>query len=183
MTGNEYKKLIARYIAHTYRDQGVQVYEEVPVGTSIIGKQRRVDVFVKAGDQALAIECKFQDSSGTVDEKIPYALDDLAAMRMPGSIVYAGGGFSEGVLHLLQSSEYAAYCLPDPETLASTKRKNGEPMNSGTWQLDHVIATGFGWWDLLTANKQPIVATFPNTEPSTKPTAERKAAPALSTEN
>ena len=63
-------------------------------------------------NKAFAIECKFQESVGTVDEKIPYALDDLRALPMAGSIAYAGKGFSEGVLHMLRASPHAAYCLP-----------------------------------------------------------------------
>src|SRR5262245_4491864 len=45
----------------------------------------------------------FQDSEGTVDEKIPYALDDLRAPSIAGCIAYAGRGFSKGVLHMLEA--------------------------------------------------------------------------------
>ena len=55
---------------------------------------------VRADNKAFAIECKFQDSEGTVDEKIPYALDDLQALPMAGCIAYAGTGFSEGVRYM-----------------------------------------------------------------------------------
>ena len=158
MTGAQYRKLIGRYIAAAYRDRGVQVYDEVNAGTSIIGKQRRIDLLVlhPTTGRVLGLECKYQDSSGTVDEKIPYALDDLRAMRFAGCIVYAGSGFSEGVLHLLQSSEHAAYCLPDEATLAPVSRKVGSSIDSGTWQLDHVLAMTFDWWDILVAGKKPI---------------------------
>src|SRR5688572_1852550 len=96
MTGADYRRLIARYITGAYGQRGVEVYEEVNVGTSIIGKQRRIDLLMLVGKQALGIECKYQDSLGTVDEKIPYALQDLAAQRFPGAIAYAGTGFSDG---------------------------------------------------------------------------------------
>ena len=46
MTGNEYKHLIGRYLVSAYGDRGIQVYSEVHLGTSIIGKQRRVDLLV-----------------------------------------------------------------------------------------------------------------------------------------
>jgi hypothetical protein len=75
---------------------------------------------------------------------------------MPGVIVYAGSGFSEGVLHLLQSSEHAAYCLPNDETLESEGRRLGLTMNSGTWQLDHILALTFGWWDIIIRDKSPV---------------------------
>lgn len=155
MTGNEYKKLIGRYLVSAYGPRGLSVYEEVHLGTSIIGKQRRIDLFVLGPEgQALCVECKYQDSSGTADEKIPYALNDLAAQRIPGVIVYAGSGFSAGVLHLLQGSEYAAYCLPD-ETLQMTGRGSG-PMSSGTWQLDHIVAQTFKFWDIILGKKKPL---------------------------
>ena len=159
MTGNEYRKRIAAYLVSAYWERGVRVYEEINVGTSIIGKQRRVDLFVlhPESNRALAIECKYQDTSGTADEKIPYTLQDLVALRMPSALVYAGVGFSEGVLHLLQSSELAAYCLPDG-SLRPLSRRTGESIDSGTWQLDHVLAMSFGWWDLLLAGKSPLEA-------------------------
>ncbi len=157
MTGNEYRKRIASYLVSAYWDRGIQVYEEVNVGTSIIGKQRRVDLFVlePTTRQALALECKYQDTAGTADEKIPYTLQDLAALRMPAALAYAGIGFSEGVLHLLQSSELAAYCLPD-DSLRPLSRRGGESIDSGTWQLDHVLAMTFHWWDILVAGKTPL---------------------------
>jgi hypothetical protein len=157
VTGNEYRKLIGRYVTRAYANRGIRVYEEVSLGTSIIGKRRRVDLLVVQtdSDRALALECKYQDSSGTADEKIPYALQDLAAMAVPGVIVYAGQGFSEGVLHLLQSSARAAWCLP-AEELEPKPWRTGEPIDTGTWQLDHVLAMTFGWWDLIVAGKQPL---------------------------
>ena len=155
MTGNEYKKLIGRYIVSAYGNRGLAVYDEVHLGTSIIGKQRRIDLFVLGEcGTALCVECKYQDSCGTADEKIPYALNDLASQRIPGVIVYAGAGFSAGVLHLLQGSEHAAYCLPD-ESLRSSSRGSG-PLSSGTWQLDHIIAQTFKFWDVILGNKRPI---------------------------
>lgn len=172
--GNDYKHRIARYLVTTYGARGVEVYEEVNVGTSIIGKQRRVDLLVVVprsgvasrpvgappasrldGAQALVVECKYQDSSGTADEKIPYALDDLAALRMPGVICYAGSGFSEGVLHLLQSSRLAAYCQPD-DSYAPLPRRSGDAIDSGTWQLDHTLAVTFGFWDILLQGRSPL---------------------------
>jgi hypothetical protein len=156
MTGADYRRLIARYVTGAYGQRGAEVYEEVNVGTSIIGKQRRVDLLMLVGKQALGIECKYQESFGTVDEKIPYALQDLAAQRFPGAIAYAGTGFSEGVLHLLQSSEYAAYCMPDELVLAPQPRRANGGLNTGTWQLDHIFAVTFGWWDIVLGNRAPV---------------------------
>ncbi len=142
MTGNQYRDLIARYIDHVYGAHGLVVYTEVALGKTIIGKDRMIDVFVvrEADQRAIAIECKYQGAQGTVDEKIPYALQDLEALWIPGLLVYAGGGWSRGVLHTLEGSRRAAYCLPD---VADLERRRD------TRELDHVLAAIFGLWNLV----------------------------------
>jgi hypothetical protein len=149
MTGAEYANLIASYVSKRFGSRTLKVYREIKVGKTIIGKNRCIDIFCVSDDtqKAFAIECKFQDSQGTVDEKIPYALDDLQALPMAGCIAYAGQGFSAGVLHMLAASRHAAYCLPLPdqtETTAETK------------ELDHVLAVHFGWWDVLIDKRKPV---------------------------
>ena len=132
MTGNEYRDLIAAYIVANF--VGLDVYTEVSLGKTIIGKDRKVDVFVvRPGDQlALAVECKFQDTQGTTDEKIPYALRDLEAMRVGGCLAYAGGGWSRGILHTLEASPLAAYCLPEPDSQErSPKDPRARPRRRG----------------------------------------------------
>ena len=81
MTGNEYRDLIASYIHHNYGPHGIVVYREVNLGKTIIAKDRQIDVFVvRPSDQrALAIECKYQDTLGSVDESLGARLD--AAVR------------------------------------------------------------------------------------------------------
>lgn len=149
MTGKRYADLIAAYIATVYGERGIQVYREVPIGKSIIGKNRRLDVFIHDvhTNCALAVECKYQQTQGTADEKIPYTLKDIEALWMPGCIAYAGEGFSDGVIHMLRSSATAAYCLPNPEGLQPTPE---------TRELDHIVATVFGWWDVLINQKTPF---------------------------
>lgn len=148
MKGHEYADLIARYLASTYKNRGLMVYRELSLGKSIIGKNRAIDVFALHADTktALALECKYQATPGTVDEKIPYALADLEALWVPGCVVYAGEGFSTGVVHLLRGSKRAAYCLPDTSL---------EP-SSNTRELDHIVASVFGWWDVVLGGKQPV---------------------------
>ena len=142
MTGNQYRDLIASYIDKNYGPHGLVTYLEVQLGKTVIGKDRCIDVFVIRPDdrKAIAIECKYQDSLGTVDEKIPYALQDLEALWVPGCLAYAGKGWSRGVLHTLEGSRLAAYCLPDRDTLG---------MGKPTRELDHMIASVFGLWELV----------------------------------
>jgi hypothetical protein len=149
VTGADYAGLVASYLAKRFGPRGLKVYREIRVGKSIIGKNRCIDVFClrEADSRAFAVECKYQESVGTVDEKIPYALDDLDALPMAGCIAYAGRGFSDGVLHMLNASPRAAFCLPfDGQTHSSTD----------TRELDHLIAAHFGWWDVIVGPKAPV---------------------------
>jgi hypothetical protein len=148
VTGNQYRDLIAAYVHHNYGAHGLVVYVEVALGKTVIGKDRQIDVFVVRPDdrKAIAIECKYQDSLGTVDEKIPYALQDLEALWVPGCLVYAGKGWSRGVLHSLEASRHAAYCLPERATMNRSKH---------TRELDHMLAATFGFWEqVLPASKR-----------------------------
>lgn len=169
MSGAEYANLVAVYVARRFGSRGIKVFREIRVGKSIIGKNRCVDVFClcENSNKAFAIECKFQESEGTVDEKIPYALDDLDAMPMAGCIAYAGRGFSAGVLHMLKASARAAYCLPSPDQAESS---------GDTRELDHLLAMHFGWWDVLVGKKKPIAVTD---QPAARPAAAAEPASPL----
>jgi hypothetical protein len=149
MTGAEYANLVAGYVSKRFGARTLKVYREIRVGKTIIGKNRCIDIFCVHDDsqKAFAIECKFQDSQGTVDEKIPYALDDLRALPMSGCIAYAGQGFSEGVLHMLAASRHAAYCLPVPGQMETSP---------DTRELDHLLAVHFEWWDVLIEKRRPV---------------------------
>ncbi len=149
MSGTDYANLVASYIARRFAPRSLKVYREIRIGKTIIGKNRCIDILCVADDsqKAFAIECKFQDSQGTVDEKIPYALDDLLALPMAGCIAYAGQGFSDGVRHMLAASRHAAYCLPTEGQIDTT---------ADTRELDHVLAVHFGWWDVLIEKKKPL---------------------------
>ena len=151
MTGNEYADLVASYVIKNHASRGVSVYREVSLGRTIIGKNRHIDIFViePATKKALAIECKYQDSTGTVDEKIPYALEDLRVMGMPVCLTYAGSGFSPGILHMLAASPLAAYCMPVEPLLP----------NRETRELDIALAMSFGWWDIIINGKLPFDPT------------------------
>ena len=75
-----------------------------------------------------------------MDEKIPYALDDLEALPMAGCIAYAGKGFSDGVLHMLERRPAPRTACRSPIRAKSTAE---------TRELDHLLAMHFGWWDVL----------------------------------
>lgn len=149
MTGAEYASLVAQYVVRNYAARGLAVYREVSFGKTIIGKNRRMDILVihEASAIALGIECKYQASGGTADEKIPYALEDLRTTGLPVCLAYAGTGFSAGVLHMLAASPLAAYCLPAAPELAPSAE---------TRELDLALAMTFRWWDVVLRGKTPV---------------------------
>lgn len=116
-TGDNYKHWIAKYIISNFGNRSIDVYSEVRIGKSIIGKNRTVDLLIldRIGNRALALECKLQLTSGTADEKIPYTLKDAESMQMDKYVVYGGQGWSKGVRHMLEAHELA--CNAQPENL------------------------------------------------------------------
>ena len=149
LTGAQYANRIAAYVVQGFGHRGITVYREVYLGKTIIGKNRRLDILLieEQTRTAMGLECKYQDVVGTADEKIPYALADMDHMEMPVCLVYAGKGWSGGILHMLRASPRAAFCDPDPETLAP-----GE----GTRELDAALARTFRWWDVVVRGKAPF---------------------------
>jgi hypothetical protein len=148
-SGKEYADLVASYILKNFGARGLTVYREVSMGKTIIGKNRRVDILVlhEQSSVVLAIECKYQDTFGTVDEKIPYAIQDMQAMGVPVCLAYAGSGFSSGILHMLAACPIAAQCLPAPSLEPSLE----------TRELDIALAMAFRFWDLVVSSKKPFV--------------------------
>jgi hypothetical protein len=149
LSGKEYADLVAAYVLKNFGARGLTVYREVSMGKTIIGKNRHVDILVihEQRSVVLAIECKYQDTLGTVDEKIPYAIQDMQAMGVPVCLAYAGAGFSSGILHMLAACPIASQCLPAPSL---------EPSRE-TRELDIALAMAFRFWDLVVANKKPFV--------------------------
>lgn len=161
LSGKEYADLVASYILKNFGARGLVVYREVSMGKTIIGKNRHVDILVihEASSAVLAIECKYQDTLGTVDEKIPYAIQDMQAMGVPVCLAYAGGGFSAGILHMLAACPIAAQCLP------------GSALEPGreTRELDIALAMAFRFWDLVVANKKAFVLAEAEARPAAAP--------------
>lgn len=148
--GKPYRQSVALHIAKTFAGADLLVYEEVPLGSSIIGKDRHVDILVvsKATGHAVGLEVKYQQFAGTTDEKIHYALADCAAMWIPAVVVYGGPGWSLGVRHTLEASRHAVRAEPG---------KDGQISKSA--ELDSFIAAQFGLWTTVLKNKKPVAAT------------------------
>lgn len=170
LSGKEYADLIASYVLKNFGARGLKVYREVAMGKTIIGKNRQLDILVihEQSSAVLAIECKYQDTLGTVDEKIPYAIQDMQAMGVPVCLTYAGKGFSSGILHMLAACPIAAQCLPSP----------GLEPSRDTRELDIALAMAFRFWDLVVANKKPFVLPV-EPPPAPEPLALPPASPPL----
>jgi hypothetical protein len=48
--------------------------------------------------KTLGIECKYQGGGGSVEEKVPATIQDIAAWPIPGLVVFNGDGFSANMV-------------------------------------------------------------------------------------
>jgi hypothetical protein len=85
---------------------GLQARTQVRVARRIWGAVRKIDVVLteKSTRRTLGIECKFQSSQGTAEEKIPSTIQDIGAWPIPGIVVFAGEGFSANMNSFLIST-------------------------------------------------------------------------------
>ncbi len=107
---------------------GLAVRLEVRVGRRLWGAVRKIDVVLTdlATRRTLGIECKFQGTKGSAEEKIPATVSDIAAWPITGIVVFDGGGFSANMRQYLVSTGKAVdfedledwlrlyFGLPDP---------------------------------------------------------------------
>jgi len=84
---------------------GKQYAMQVPCGTSIYETKRKCDVLVINQERfpdGLIIECKWQQSSGSVDEKYPFALFNIIKIGVPTIILMDGGGYKPAAMKWLK---------------------------------------------------------------------------------
>jgi hypothetical protein len=99
---------------------GLQARTQVRVGRRIWGAVRRIDVVLTHQEtrRTLGLECKFQGSQGTAEEKIPSTIQDIAAWPIPGIVVFGGEGFSPNMVAFLISTGKAVEFEDLPPWLA-----------------------------------------------------------------
>lgn len=99
------RELQARVVGLS-EDLGLQAQVEVRAARRLWGAVRRIDVVLTESEsrKKLGVECKFQGSSGSAEEKIPATLNDLEHWPIPGIIVIDGPGFSEKMSSYLMAS-------------------------------------------------------------------------------
>lgn len=85
---------------------GLQVRTQVRVARRLWGAERRIDLVLRhpGSDRSLGIECKFQGTGGSAEEKIPATIQDIAAWPIPGLVVFEGSGFSDNMRAYLHST-------------------------------------------------------------------------------
>ncbi len=93
-------------VAELGRELGLEVRTEARVGRRIWGAQRRIDVVMTHPNTRLrlGLECKYQGTSGTAEEKIPATIKDIQAWPIKGIVVIAGPGFSANMRGFLDST-------------------------------------------------------------------------------
>ena len=85
---------------------GLQARTQVRVARRIWGAIRRIDIVLTHEEtrRTLGIECKFQGTQGTAEEKIPATIQDIAAWPIRGLVVFAGEGFTPNMRSFLIAS-------------------------------------------------------------------------------
>jgi hypothetical protein len=85
---------------------GLAAREQFKCGRRIWGAERYIDVVLTHPDskKRLGLECKYQGTSGSAEEKIPAIIQDIDAWPIEGIVVFAGAGFSSNIKSFLIAS-------------------------------------------------------------------------------
>jgi hypothetical protein len=97
---------LVKKVTRIAQDLGLETVEQFRAGRRIWGAERRIDVIVTdpRTTKRLGIECKFQGTQGSAEEKIPTTLADIAAWPIAGIVVFDGEGFSSNMIAFLIAS-------------------------------------------------------------------------------
>lgn len=105
VAGRGYQKVESRmFFAMRSMEQAIYA-QQVEIGKDIYAKKRRIDIMLyhpRMYPESLVIQCKWQASSGSVEEKYPYEVLSIRLNEYDTIIVIDGGGYSDGALRWLQ---------------------------------------------------------------------------------
>lgn len=101
--------------------------KQVPCGESIYGTRRKCDFLVlnpKKFPNGLIIECKWQQRSGSVDEKYPFTVLNVIKIGVPTIILIDGAGYKKQAVEWLRSqinpaSLVGVYTMAEFQTLVN----------------------------------------------------------------
>jgi hypothetical protein len=85
---------------------GLTAREQYKCGRRIWGAERFIDIVLTHSEtrRRLGLECKYQGTQGSAEEKVPAIIQDIAAWPIPGLVVFSGPGFSSNIKSFLVSS-------------------------------------------------------------------------------
>lgn len=109
---------------------GKQFAKQVVIDTTIYETRRRCDFLVinkELFPDGLIIECKWQQSSGSVDEKYPFLLYNIFKTGVPTIVLMDGGGYKPAAMKWLKDQANPMRALIGVWTMAElqTKVNNG----------------------------------------------------------
>lgn len=84
---------------------GKQYSKQPYCGESVYGSKRKCDFLIinKAKfPESLIVECKWQESAGSVDEKYPFSVHNIIKIGVPTVILVDGGGYKKTALKWLK---------------------------------------------------------------------------------
>lgn len=93
-------------VAQLAEGLGLEAKKEVRVARRLWGAKRRIDVVLSHQEtgRVLGVECKYQGTTGTAEEKIPATIKDIEHWPIPGIVVIEGAGFSNNMVGYLLST-------------------------------------------------------------------------------
>jgi len=98
--------VLCKEVVATAHRLGLTAREQYQCGRRIWGAVRMIDVVLTdpASRRRLGVECKFQGTQGSAEEKIPAIIQDIAAWPIAGLVVFSGPGFSANIKSFLIAS-------------------------------------------------------------------------------
>ena len=93
---------------------GKQYIKQLHAGETIYNTTRKCDFFVinkEKFQDDLIIECKWQQSSGSVDEKYPFLLCNIVKTAIPTVVLMDGGGYKPAAMKWLKDQVSPASAL------------------------------------------------------------------------
>ena len=98
--------VLCKEVAALGTSLGLSTREQFKCGRRIWGAERYIDVVLTHAESRtrLGIECKYQGTAGSAEEKIPAIIQDIVAWPIPGLVVFSGAGFSSNIKSFLIAS-------------------------------------------------------------------------------
>jgi len=100
-TGASFEDEVAKVIDRL----GLSYLRQVKMGVSILGRRGVTDFLVyDCAGKSLGIECKYQQTSGSAEDKLVHTITDFDARPVNHILVFGGEGFSKNIRGYLLST-------------------------------------------------------------------------------